>query len=65
MSATFILIAVLTYNVGQPSQREVPLTAEFSSKEKCEAAGAAMEKQWTYKEGVTLNTALDYICVEK
>ena len=65
MTATFILIAVLTYNIGQPSQREVPLTAEFSSKEKCQAAGAAIEKQWTYKEGVTVNTALDYICVEK
>jgi len=41
---TYILIAMVL--VGA-SRREVPFTVEFSSLEKCNAAGDEMTKKWT------------------
>lgn len=51
---TWVLIVMMYYN-------RAGFTAEFTSKEKCEAAGQAVVGM----DGGTLNTLVKYTCVEK
>lgn len=53
---TYVLIVVLYY-------QRAGITAEFSSKEKCEAAGKAVVER--LYEGWGQNAGPRYICVEK
>jgi len=65
-----ILFVLLTIATSQPENAsEVTWTAEFSSRETCQAAGKRVTEHFSYKDPPHVKTDLsqfvNWICVEK